>query len=228
MSLKSSFNSNSTKLLIFSNLVTIVAALYFGWNLFILLAIYWFQSVTIGFFNFLKILYLKQSPLLTRIFSCLFFAFHYGFFHFVYIIFIVVFYMLNEFMSTVDGGTYSVNSLSSFFNLTGGVAASSISLMDGIFIPLIFILFFINHFYSFQTYKKNLGKTKHTIASLMFMPYLRIFPMHLTIIFGFGFLMSSLGKGALAGTDWIALLLFLVLKAATDVIAHVYEHKDDD
>ena len=48
----------------------------------------------------------------------------------------------------------------------------------------------------------------------MFFPYLRILPMHLTIIVG----------GAIGSAGTGALLFFLVLKTIADVIMHRIEH----
>ena len=47
----------------------------------------------------------------------------------------------------------------------------------------------------------------------MFTPYLRIIPMHLTIILG-----ATLGGGA-------GLIVFGILKTIADAIMHVIEHK---
>src|SRR3990167_815468 len=85
-------------LLLFSNLVTIFFATKEGWNLSTIMWMYWFQSITIGFFNFVRILQLQefttegfsingqpaQPTRGTKIFTAFFFLFHYGFFHVAY------------------------------------------------------------------------------------------------------------------------------------------------
>lgn len=48
----------------------------------------------------------------------------------------------------------------------------------------------------------------------MFLPYARVIPMHLTIIFGFGF-----------GSHSFALIIFLILKTVADWIMHEFEHR---
>ena len=50
----------STLLLVFSNLAAVFLAVWQGWNVLMVLWVYWFQSVIIGFFNFLRILSLKD------------------------------------------------------------------------------------------------------------------------------------------------------------------------
>lgn len=52
------------------------------------------------------------------------------------------------------------------------------------------------------------------LGTLMFVPYLRVIPMHLTIIFGIGFLQGSTA----------ALWLFVALKIAADAAMHKAEH----
>ena len=46
------FWDKSTKLLIISNIVTIIFALSERWDLKTVLWIYWFQSIIIGYFNY--------------------------------------------------------------------------------------------------------------------------------------------------------------------------------
>ena len=65
--------------------------------------------------------------------------------------------------------------------------------------------------------KHNLEKDSErvpNIGTVMFFPYLRIIPMHLTIIFG----------GMFAKESTIVLLIFLGLKTFADVLMHVIEH----
>lgn len=49
------------------------------------------------------------------------------------------------------------------------------------------------------------------LGTLMFYPYLRIIPMHLTIIFG-----SMMGEGKV--------VLFMILKTVSDAAMHMVEH----
>jgi hypothetical protein len=88
------FSDPSLWLLLFSNLVTIFFATKEGWNLSTIMWVYWFQSITIGLFNFIRILQLKefstegfkingqpaQPTQGTKKFTAFFFLFHYGFF----------------------------------------------------------------------------------------------------------------------------------------------------
>jgi len=58
---------------------------------------------------------------------------------------------------------------------------------------------------------------KQNIGRVLFSPYARIIPMHLTILFGW-IVFNALGEK-------VALVLFLILKTIADVIMHVREHR---
>jgi hypothetical protein len=69
-----------------------------------------------------------------------------------------------------------------------------------------------------NSYRRNRGvedEVPVNLGTLMFLPYLRVIPMHLTIMFG-GVVLG--GGGA-----W-ALVLFTALKTASDVAMHYAEH----
>lgn len=192
------FNDPSLWLLLSSNIVVVFFAIIENWNLPTMLWVYWFQSITIGFFNFVRILQLKefstkgfmingqpaQPTQGTKLFAAFFFLFHFGFFHLVYLIFLLV-------------GTFAKT-----YGDVPNLAAVK-------YILLTATLFFISHLFSYL-YNKPRDTKKQNIGSLMFYPYARIIPMHLTII-----LCSSFGS---------ALLLFLGLKIFADTIMHVVEH----
>lgn len=92
--------------LLFSNLLVIILSLVQKWDTSTVLWVYWMQSIIIGFFQFLRILSLNNfstqnftinnkptSPTSqTKVFTAFFFAFHYGFFHFIYAIFLFNFF----------------------------------------------------------------------------------------------------------------------------------------
>ena len=194
-----SFTDSSTLFLLASNIITIILAVVQHWSLITILWIYWCQSVIIGVFNFVKILGLKDfstenvkinerpvSPTTgTKLFMAFFFAFHYGLFHLAYMIFLLTF-------SLAQSISYGV--------LTG---IGSIVLAAGIF--------FVTHLFSYF-YNRKRDTKKQNIGSVMAFPYLRIIPMHLTIIIG-----SLLGPAALP--------FFLVLKTIADLAMHVIEHR---
>lgn len=120
----------------------------------------------------------------TKFQTAWFFAFHYGFFHLVYAIFLIL-----VFIAPKSSGPISLS-------LILGSAA----------------IFFANHLFSFF-YNRNRDTGEENIGQIMFLPYARILPMHLMIIFGI-FL-----KGA------VGLIIFIFMKTTADLIMHIFEHK---
>lgn len=98
----------SALVLILANFITIVFAIIENWDFGLLIWIYWSQSVIIGISNFIKILRLKDfstegfminnrsvAPTeRTKIHTAFFFLLHYGFFHFIYFIFLFTEYKI--------------------------------------------------------------------------------------------------------------------------------------
>lgn len=199
------FGDPSLWLLLFTNIITIFFAVKEGWNLSTVMFIYWFQSITIGFFNFIRILQLKefstegfkingrpaQPTPGTKFYTAFFFLFHYGFFHLGYLIFILA----GPFGDRPFTGPYG----------------NGLNFTEFKFIFLTALIFFINHLFSYL-YNRPRDTKKQNIGSLMFYPYARIIPMHLTIILGVYF-----GRAILP--------FFLMLKMFSDIIMHIIEHK---
>lgn len=196
------FQDWSLWLLLLANGVTILLAVTQNWNVLALMWVYWFQSIVIGFFNFLRIRQLKEfstegltingrpaEPTQeTKNYVARFFLLHYGTFHLVYFIFLLVFSLTGMFSSADENALNSA---------------------DLKYILPTALLFLGNHVFSyFYNRPRDTGRQK--IGTLMFYPYARIVPMHLTIILG-----VFLGGG---------LLLFLLLKTLADVVMHVVEH----
>ncbi|KYK28854.1 MAG: hypothetical protein AYK19_05320 [Theionarchaea archaeon DG-70-1] len=89
--------------LIFTNGATITYTIIENWPLITIMLVYWVQSCIIGFFNVIRILSLKEfstegyyindKPVApteqTKRKSAYFFAFHYGFFHAIYAVFLL-------------------------------------------------------------------------------------------------------------------------------------------
>lgn len=119
--------------LFLSNLLVIILAIVQSWETATVLWVYWMQSVIIGLFQFFRILSLKKfstekftinnRPVLpspqTKIFTAFFFAFHYGFFHFIYAIFLFNFFTNQplDFLYLFTGGfIFFLNHLFSFYH----------------------------------------------------------------------------------------------------------------
>jgi len=157
--------------------------------------LYWLQSVLIGLFNFIDMLTLKTknidvsnmtfndkpaTPAGAKGCLPIFFLFHYGIFHFVYLIFLFVDFKISN----------------TNFSYVGMAA----------------VVIFLQQVIQFVQNKVKFASRSRNIASMFFTPYLRIVPMHLTIL-----LPKFLG--------WTPGLTFLILKTVFDVIGHLVTTK---
>lgn len=198
---KNTFNDPSLILLVLSNLITMATAIFQNWNINDLMLAYWGQSVIIGMANFIKILTLKNfdaggmtmngkvldAGSAAKNATAFFFLVHYGIFHLVYGVFLAAFAAADP--------SQAIN----FLSVLG-----------------IWGLFFVNHFISLINNWPKEREKKQNLGKMMFFPYFRIIPMHLTIILGgaLGLLHQSL-----------VTLIFMSLKTFADIAMHMVEHQ---
>lgn len=178
-----------------SNGLVIVIALALDWTLVSMMLVYWTQSVVIGVSNVCRILALERFS--TENFT------------------------INK--RPVDPTPQTKRQVATFFMLHYGIfhfaylvfivtEAGDEPLFDAGFLVCA-AAFALNHLYSYR-YNRDLDRRgRPNIGTLMFTPYLRIIPMHLTIVFGLSRAHGSLG-----------LLFFGGLKTAADVLMHYVEH----
>ena len=192
-----------------SNAVAIAVAMIQNWDLRPLLALYWCQSVLIGVFSFLRMIRLRRFSTegLTsndepvpeteqgKWSTAIFFAFHYGFFHVAYLVFVAGF-AFGDMGDEMFEGSWDPGPVDWFW-LVGGVAS-----------------FLAGHWFSYRRNVEADLAGRPNLGTMMFLPYARIIPMHLTIIFGFWM-----------GSNRAALLLFMALKTGADLLMHVVEHR---
>lgn len=198
------FTRFSTLSLLFSNLLVILFAIIDKLSAADVLWIYWSQSVIIGIFNAIEIVSLKEfstagfrqgsKPVLptkaAKYSTAVFFLFHYGFFHFVYAVFLGVF---SHFAGQGSAGRGR-----------GFIFYSAATFLARYFIEFIA--------------SKNIGRQElPNLGRMMFAPYVRIIPMHLTIILGA--FIGAAGSFS-AGTDLAILVLFTGIKTVVDLITH--------
>lgn len=190
-------NKLTTYSLILANIVPLIGVIFFGWDVFQLILLYWSETVIIGLYNILKII---KTAKWIGLFLVPFFIIHFGGFSAGHLFFILL-----------------------LFNPEGTVRSSTIpnaEILLPIVIPLIIpiIGFFISHGISFiNNFIKNKEYKKLANTDLMSAPYKRIVIMHITIVFG-GFL-TLLFSQQLA-----FLILFVILKTILDVKSHKKEH----
>lgn len=181
--------------LLAANVFAVAIALWQHWGPAPLMLLYWGQSVIIGVSNVFRILSLERFS--TENFT------------------------IND--QPVEPTTATKLRVAGFFALHYGffhavyfvfVAFSGhgAALLDFWFFACT-AAFALNHVWSYR-YNRDLDRQgTPNIGTLMFTPYLRIVPMHLTIVTG-GLMVGGHG----------ALLLFGALKTAADIAMHVVEH----
>lgn len=207
-------NDNAALAIVASNLLTLLTAWWQDWPMALLLWPYWCQSLIIGWFARKRILALQRfstegflindqavepTPETQRR-TASFFALHYGFFHLGYLAFLVA----GQSGARMTSGDGTQVSPSSFAGLQG---------FDVLLILALAISFWLSHRASHREHVAADLRRTPNIGSLMFIPYLRIVPMHLTIILG-----------VTLGDEW-GRLLFGSLKTAADVLMHKIEHR---
>jgi len=210
--------------IITANSVPIFGIILFKWNPYIIILIYWGESLIIGIFNLLKMLISgsiqnhKFSPSGCAGAAGLgaFFTIHYGMFMFVHGVFIIIFMMISL---SIDGSgssaeidPFSVLSVLFPENMT------AVDLFESEFSAIAAL--FITHLISFYMYFIKTGEYNYTEAdTYMARPYKRIIIMHLTILFG-AFTLFLTGFKSI-----VFIIIWIGLKVFSDLRLHISELK---
>ena len=191
----------SLRVLVLSNAITIIWALMEGWSVGIVMWAYWSQSVSIGILWFFKILCLKDFS--TKRFT------------------------IND---KPVGATAETKIQVAFIFLVhygmfhfcygGGLRSLYQSIKPATILPIV-IVFFAYECFSFFHNRKWRDKSKPNIGKLMFFPYIRIFPMHLSFMAG-GALIHYFG-GTFSSPAMLT--IFMLIKSAADVYMHAVERR---
>jgi hypothetical protein len=202
--------------LIVANLIPLIGVLFLGWNVWMILIVYWLENGIVGIFNVLKMLYAQGEPDPTAPPSAMqitingrstegmakatmipFFIVHYGIFWFVHGVFVLSLPLFGAFSGETD--------------MTAGIGAGAIAFAV--------IALFISHGLSFWWNYLVRGEYRHTtVVGQMFAPYGRLMILHITIIFG-ALAISFTGAPA------AAVAILVGLKIALDVGFHLAEHR---
>ena len=190
----------STEVLILANVITMIFAVAQKWNVTDVMWVYWSQSVIIGLFTYRRIMDLR--------------------------------YFTTKGMKVnnvpVEPTEAAKRETARFFLMHYGffhlvyfvflrVLSTPVSVFSAIGMAACAVSFLMNHWFSY-TKNRELDMNRTLNLGTIFMtPYLRIIPMHLTIIIG-GMLVIE-GEMSV-----LALLLFLLLKTFADVTMHIIEH----
>jgi hypothetical protein len=190
----------SSYTLILANLVPLVGVMFFKWDLSLIMPLYWFENVVIGYFNIKKILKSESTQAVAVEFKvngapinskskgelATFFAMHYGIFTVVHGVFVFVLFATG-------------------FHI-GGFILGACSL-------------FMSHRHSYITNYLEGGEYLRLSPSQLFVrPYARVIVLHITILGGAWIILSL-------EDQFIPLVIFTMLKIVVDLLFHKLEHK---
>ena len=209
-------------LLVGVNLIPLVGAIFWGWNVYTLLILYWLENGIVGVFNVAK-MSLAQGPLdtrsgaaeavtsVSRLTLIPFFIVHYGLFWVVHGVFVMSLPMFIDIGRAVpifpsDNGFPGVADDVAVGPRWDLVAWGALALV-------------ISHGASFVLNYIGRGEYRTArLGMLMFAPYARLVALHLTIILG-GILSISLGSPV------GSVIVHVAIKTAIDLALHIREHR---
>ena len=193
-------SSSATGLaLVAANLIPLAGALFFGWDLGMIMLLYWAESAIIGFFNLCKIIVIGKWAALA---AGPFFLGHFGGFMAVHFLFLYSLFLQNPAEGVDMDGSLGV------------VAGLFLSLWPAL------LAMFLSHGFSF--FHNFLGRREYegrTVGDQMSEPYSRIIFMHLVIILGGGLAMAL-------GDTQLVLMGVIVLKTVIDLRAHLKQRSN--
>ena len=200
MKLPKKYLSNTPLLtLIAANVIPLFGAVFWDWDTFNIVFLYWAENLAIGFYAILKIAFLpvpdpaerrSLGEFFVKICLILPFTIHYGLFTAVHGLAVLTFFEKEKAGSVMSP------------HMTGALAA-----------------LFLSHGVSFvRNYLLKGEFASLNLSKLMIIPYGRTVVMHIAIIAG-GFLTMTLGS------PLGLLVVLIVLKTVIDVKLHLWEHK---
>ncbi len=224
--------------LIVANAIPLFGAVFLGWNVWMILIVYWLENGIVGLFNVLKILRAegpadptsdwrmngKPMALIGRGAIAGFFVIHYGLFWFVHGVFVLT-------MPLFAG-------MGNAFGAVEPQGPGDGAFVDGIFVPfatagtdmtsgfelgsvlLAVVALAISHGVSYWFNYLRRGEFRRASpGALMFAPYGRLAVLHITIIVG--------GMAiAVTGAPAAVLAILVVLKTLMDIGFHLAEHRN--
>lgn len=195
-------------LLVAANLVPLAGVLFFGWELFTVLVLYWLENGIVGAFNVIKMSLaaapdqvpgserpLPPAQAYSKLFMVPFFVVHYGVFWVVHGVFVFVLAMLSGGDALFPRVPIELQPVL--------IGAAALALSHGSSLVFNYV---------------GRGEYRHTSPrAQMAQPYPRMIVLHLTIVLG-AVLVLGLGQPVLL------IGLLVVLKTALDLLLHLREH----
>lgn len=205
-------------LLVAANLIPLWGVVFWDWDAFNIVLLYWSENIVVGFYNILKMAFVKVShpaEHLGKLFMIPFFTVHYGGFCAGHGLFVLTLFEKGDssFMNNTTWPCFFV-----FLQMLLNVIKHAYSIMS---IEMRYAMgaLFLSHGVSFvYNYLIKGEYARVELNKLMGSPYARIVIMHIAVLFG-AFLTMGLGSP-------IGILIVLVgLKTSLDVIFHMRQHK---
>jgi hypothetical protein len=207
--------------LIAANVLPLLGVLFWGWDTFEIVALYWVENVIIGAINVLKMITCSSERAAiesfnskvassskklpghgSKLFLVPFFVVHYGLFCLVHGSFILAFFQPESFVGSPFEAFSHLAAAISDRHLGWAVVGLAAS-----------------HLYSFFRNYVGRGEYRRSIVVLqMFQPYVRVVVLHVAILFG-AFVVIALGSN-------IGILAILIIgKTVLDLTMHLRERE---
>lgn len=203
--------------LLIANAIPVCGVLFFGWDAFFIVWLYWAENLVIGFYNILKItLAAVPNPIahLGKLFLIPFFIIHYGGFTAIHGFFVLALFHKGQ-GPPMEGKSWPC--LLIFVQMLLNVIKYMYSVIP-MQVKFAVLALFASHGVSFVQNYLLKGEYKTTKPDmLMSSPYGRVFVMHFAILAG-GFLTMAIGSPA------PLLVVLVILKTVLDVNLHNREH----
>lgn len=191
--------------LITVNLFPVFGVLFWGWDVFPIMLLYWSENVIIGFYNVLRMVVCtpkKNESWIAKLFLIPFFIIHYGGFTLAHGAIVITFL----------GQSYFEGATGPRLDILMNIVREY-----GLFYAMLSI--FLSHGYSFVMNYIRKGEYRQIgIQKLIMKPYSRIVILHVTLILG-AFLVLILKSQV------FILILFILFKIVIDLWAHLREHR---
>ncbi|MBL7214804.1 MAG: hypothetical protein ISS71_03905 [Phycisphaerae bacterium] len=207
--------------LLAANALPLVGVLFFGWDAFAIVLLYWTENLVIGFYNILKMVFAEvphSAMHLGKFFTIPFFIIHYGGFTAVHGLFVLM--MFHQSANPFPQG-HAWPCFFVFLQLLVNVICQILSIIPPNMLYAIAGLF-ISHGISFgYNYLYKGEYQQKSLKTLMGEPYGRIVVMHIAIIAG-AFLTMTIGSPV------GILIMLVILKTIFDVKLHLRQHRVKD
>ena len=218
--------------LLIANALPVVGVLCFGWDAFAIVLLYWTENIVVGFYNVLKMVFVKESsPAISKHSSIsnlefvgipikpgkysliLFFIIHYGGFTLGHGLAVIALFNNDAFPSELTWPCFLVFLQAFIYGMFNTFSRFPANILIGI------VCLFASHGISFvYNYFYRDERSRTSLQELMGQPYARIVVLQITIIFG-GWLTMAMGSPV------GVLLILVLLKTIIDIKLHLRERK---